>query len=77
MNKQKLIAAIKKQIQAGEVIMEVSKQNYETAARCVSEAKSVLIELGGSAGQTRKGKGGLTPEEILSLKAGITKVKNN
>lgn len=73
MTKSKHIAFLKKQIKIGEDIMLVAKQNYESAARSVSEAKSALLELGGSTGQARKSKHELTEKEIIELRSKLIK----
>lgn len=74
--KQQHIALYKRQVKAGEEMMQVSQQNYETAARLVSEAKSALEELGAPKGQARKGKNQLPDALKLKLTAGLTKLKS-
>lgn len=75
MNKQQHISILNRQIKIGEEIMQVAIQNYEAAARSVSEAKSALGELGASPGRARRGKFQLSEETKLALRASITQVK--
>jgi len=74
MNKQQHIAMLKRQIKIGEDLMKVANQNYETAARSVSEAKAAMAELGASARQPRKGKKILSAETEIQLAARLTKI---
>lgn len=75
MTKQQQIQFLSRQKKIGEELMQVAIQNYEAAARSVSEAVSALETLGASIGQPRKGRKELPEEVKLSLRAGLTKAQ--
>lgn len=71
MNRASVISFYKKQIENAKELKEVSMQNYNIATRLESEAKRALEMLGNTPKPTRKGV--LPKEEILKLKANLTK----